>query len=322
MLGDDGRGGPERGHPPLDGLEVVARERVADHELEHRRARVDEGAHRGIAAREPQVARVEAVGSDGDEGLRREPLLLAEGAHRRLLAGRIAVEREHDLADARVVAEHASQHLDVVDAERRAARGDRGGDAGEVARHDVGVPLDHDDAVGLGDVALGQVEAVEHLRLVVDRRLGSVQVLRALVVVEEPARAEADGLPGDVADGPDQPAAEPVVDAAIALRDESGCRELLGREPTGLEVVGERVPALRREPDAEPAGGLCVESALAEEAAADVGVGRAEALDEELGGGLVGGQEPGAVAVVGRLPAVFVVQLEARRGRRGARPPR
>ena len=57
-------------------------------------------------------------------------------------------------------------------------------------------------------------------------------------------------------------------------------------------------------------GGLCVEPALAEEAPADVGVGRAEALDEELGGGLVGGQEPGAVAVVGRLPAVFVVQLE------------
>ena len=98
MLGDDGRGGPQRGHPPLDGLEVVARERVADHELEHRRARVDERAHRGVAAREPQVARVEPVGRDGDEGLRREPLLLGEGAHRGLLAGLVAVEREDDLA--------------------------------------------------------------------------------------------------------------------------------------------------------------------------------------------------------------------------------
>ena len=42
-----------------------------------------------------------------------------------------------------------------------------------------------------------------------------------------------------------------------------------------------------------------------------LGVGRAELLDEELGGGLVRGEEPGAVAVVGRLPAVLVVQLEA-----------
>ena len=77
-----------------------------------------------------------------------------------------------------------------------------------------------------------------------------------------------------------------------------------------------------READAEPPGGLGVEPALAEEAPADLGVGRAEPLDEELGGGLVGGEEPGAVAVIGRLPAVFVVQLEARRGRRGARRPR
>ena len=192
-----------------------------------------------------------------------------------------------------------------------AAGGDRGGDAREVARHDVGVPLDHDDAVGLRDVALGEVEPVEHLRLVVDRGLGSVQVLRALVVVEQPARAESDGLPGDVADGPDEAAAEAVVDAAVALRDETGCRELLGREPAALEVVGERVPALRREADAEAPRRVGVEAALAEEAPTDLGLGRAEPLDEELGGGLVGGEQPGAVAVVGGLAAVFVVQLEA-----------
>ena len=121
-LGDDRRGRPQRRDAPLDGLEVVAGERVPDHELEHRRARLDERAHRGVAAREPQVARVESVGRDGHEGLRREPLLLGERAHRRLLAGRVAVEREDDLADARVVAEHAPQHLDVVDAERRCRR--------------------------------------------------------------------------------------------------------------------------------------------------------------------------------------------------------
>ena len=36
---------------------------------------------------------------------------------------------------------------------------------GEVAGHDVGVALDDDRAAGLGDVLLGEVDAVQHLGL-------------------------------------------------------------------------------------------------------------------------------------------------------------
>ncbi len=198
----------------------------------------------------------------------------------------------------------------MVDAECGAARRDRRRDAGEVARHDIGVALDHDDAVRLRDVAPRQVEPVQHLRLAVDRRLGGVQVLRPLVVVEEAPSAEADGLAGDVADRPHQPTAEAIVDAAVALRHETGCRELIGREPSSLEVVGERVPALRREADAESPRRLGVEAALAEEPATDLGLWAAESLDEELGRRLVRGEKPRTVAVVGRLPAVFVVEFE------------
>ena len=43
----------------------------------------DEAAHRFVAALQAQVARVEAVGRDGDEGLRGEALLLGERAARR-----------------------------------------------------------------------------------------------------------------------------------------------------------------------------------------------------------------------------------------------
>jgi hypothetical protein len=75
-------------------------------------------------------------------------------------------------------------------------------------------------------------------------------------------------------------------------------------------VVRERVPALRREADAEPARRLGVEPALAEEAPAHFRLGRAEAFDEEVCCRLVRREQPCAVAVVGRLPAVFVVQLE------------
>ena len=64
-------------------------------------------------------------------------------------------------------------------------------------------------------------------------------------------------------------------------------------------------------PTPKRCGRVGVEAALAEESAAHLGVGRAERSAEELGGGLVRGEQPGAVAVVGRLAAVFVVQLEA-----------
>ncbi len=76
-------------------------------------------------------------------------------------------------------------------------------------------------------------------------------------------------------------------------------------------MIRERVPALGREADAETACRLGIEPALAEESAADLGVGCTESLDEELGGRLVGGEQPRAAAVVGRLAAVFVLQLVA-----------
>ncbi len=78
--------------------------------------------------------------------------------------------------------------------------------------HHVGVALDHDQATLPGDVLLGQVHAVEDLRLLVQRRLGRVEVLGLdPVVVEQPAGTEADHVSGDVADRPHQPTPEPVV---------------------------------------------------------------------------------------------------------------
>ena len=80
MPATTGRGRPERRHPALDGLEVVPGEPPPDHELEHRLARGDERAHGVVAALQPQVARVEPVGRDGDVGLGGEALLLGERA--------------------------------------------------------------------------------------------------------------------------------------------------------------------------------------------------------------------------------------------------
>ncbi len=89
---------------------------------------------------------------------------------------------------------------------------------GEVAGHDVGVALDDDGSMLAGDLALGEVGAVEQLALLVDRRLGRVEVLGLDgVVVEQAAGAESDDLAADVAQRPQQPAME-AVDERTAAR--------------------------------------------------------------------------------------------------------
>src|SRR5690606_2994101 len=141
-------------------------------------------------------------------------LRLRERAERGLLSRLVAVEGEDDLARRRVVAHDPTQSADVLRSEGGAARRDGRRQAREVAGHDDGIAFHHDDAfrIAARDVALGEVEPVENLVLLVDGRLGGIEVLRSLVLVVELARAEADRLPRDIADRPYDAASEPVVD--------------------------------------------------------------------------------------------------------------
>ena len=72
------------------------------------------------------------------------------------------------------------QREEVLVGERGAARRDRVGHARERERHHVGVALADDDLTLRDDLALRPVQAVEQARLLVDRRLGGVLVLRSL----------------------------------------------------------------------------------------------------------------------------------------------
>ena len=203
--------------------------------------------------RDAQLARVHAARLDRHEGLGGEPLVLGERPLSRLLARGVAVEGEDDLAgEDAVVHEQTAQDADVVRAERRAARGDRRLDAGQVRRHDVGVALDDHSLLAPGDLLAREIDAVEHLALLVERGLGRVEVLRALVVVVELARPEADDVAARVADRPDEPATEAVVDAALtAACHEPDLDELVVGEPLAAQVTEQDVPALGGVADAE-----------------------------------------------------------------------
>src|SRR4051794_21579959 len=189
--------------------------------------------------------------------------------------------------------------------ERGAARGDRGGDAGEVAGHHVGVALDHDGLRGPADVVAGEVESVEDPALLVERGLGGVEVLRLdAVVVEDPPGAEPDGLARGVADRPEQPAAEPVVVAALALCHEAGRNELGVGELLLAQVLVESLSVTRGEAEAEVLGGVLVEAAFVEELPRGDSVGAVEALGVERGRQPVRLDQPATRSAVTARPVI------------------
>ena len=68
-------------------------------------------------------------------------------------------------------------------AKRGTAGGDRGRLSRRVSSHHIRVSLNDDDPALPGDVFLREVETVEDLRLVIDRRFRSVQVFGGVRVV-------------------------------------------------------------------------------------------------------------------------------------------
>ena len=181
-----------------------------------------------------------------------------------------------------------------------------------MAGHHIGVALDDDPALLLGDLLARKVDAVEHLALLVERGLGRVQVLGALVIVEELAGAEPDDITAEIANRPDEPAPEPVVDAPVALAHEPPGHELCIGEALAAQVLRQGVPRLRGEPDPELPHDICVESALREELAADLGLGRPQLLRVVRGRQLVGLDEPRPLALllVYGSAAVDIAQLD------------
>ena len=276
------------GHSPLGYLQVEPREHAADGELEQRLAAGDQIADRGITLGDPQFARVHVVGTDRDERVRDELLVTLEGAQGRLLARGVAVEREDHLAGVlRRIEQQPAEHPNVLVAECGAAGGNRCGDAREVARHDIGVALDHHGLPGLRHLPPGQVDAVEHLALLVQGTLGRIQVFRPVVVRAKLACAESHHVARDVADGPDQPPAEPVDDAALAAAGQPAGGQLLVGEPATAQVLDEVLPTVGRVADAEVGRRSRIEPALGQERPAHNGLSAGQLLREVLSRRLV-----------------------------------
>ena len=199
-------------------------------------------------------------------------------------------------------------------AEGGAAGGHGGVHACQMHRHHIGVPFDDHDLTFLHDLRLGQVDAVEHLVLVVELGVGRVDVFRGdRIVVVELAGAEPEGTARRVANGPCGSSAEVIVYAPGSLAREPGVEHLLLGEALVGQMTHQVVPALRRIPTAEPRAVLLREIAAGEQLAGGQRLLGENLAHEELLGLLVRLKKTcalGAPMRVVRTAGVLVMQLD------------
>ena len=162
----------------------------------------------------------------------------------------------------------ALEQLHLALGEGGAHLGDDVVEAELVGGDDVHVALDDDGAAFAADAVGGLVERVEGAALVEEGGLGGVQVLRHRVV--EGARAEADDPAFGVPDGEHQAAPEAVVEAVVALHEESGVEHLAVAEALRFQVLAGVLPGAEAVTEAELALSGGVEAALFEIAGGDV----------------------------------------------------
>ena len=149
----------------------------------------------------------------------------------------------------------------------------------------------------------------------VDRGLGGVEVLGALVGLGEPPGPKAYGGPRHVPYGPDEAVTEAVVDAGAAGPGaQPGLHQLVLGVAGVAQAAGQVVPARGGVADGEVGGGEAVEAAPGQEVAGRLGLGGGQLLGEEGLGQPVGVQEALAGARLhapAHSPALLVAQLDA-----------
>ncbi len=295
---------------------VVAKGRL-DGKLEQRTAGRDEGTDGVVALGLPQFARIRTARLDRHKGLRHKPLVFLESPQCSLLASGVAVESEDHLAAGAVIREQPPRNLDVVRTKRRAAGRHSCAHPGKVARHDIRVTLHNNQLTALGDLPLGEVDPVEHQRLLVERGFRSIEVFGALVFLEQFAGAKAHGVSGNIPNGPDEPAPEAVIDALSIVRrdaEHTGQLQLVMRKALGGQMAEEPVPALGGKANTKLFCRGAVKPPLLQERTAGGSARSQQLVTIELSGDLVGIQQP--LTLAGLLPAgtrstILIPQLES-----------
>ena len=104
--------------------------------------------------------------------------------------------------------------------------------------HDVGVALNDYGLVASSNVLLGQIQAEEHLGLLVQHGLGRVHVLAQIVIVEKLAGTKADDIAGHIANRPHETTVEPIDRPHPPHLGKTRLVKLLETKAQALQVLG------------------------------------------------------------------------------------
>ncbi len=154
--------------------------------------------------------------------------------------------------------------------QRRAARRHHVEHPSLVHRHDVGVPFDEKAALLFDDLGLGEVHAVEHLRLVVKWAFWRVEVFRDLLFCTQGAPTESDDPARHIPNREHHTPLEEIPKRTVlALFAQPNLHQLFGRIPSLLPGRGQCIPDVGAVADQVRIKDVVSETALHEIAAAD-----------------------------------------------------
>ena len=253
-----------------------------------------------------ELAGVHAIGFHRDEGLGCKVLVHFESTKRGFLSRRVTIEgedhfsavgfpiAEDDSSGAiRAISQEAPDNFYVVFTESGTAACHRISHTGGVGSHDVRVAFDDNDLAVSCNFFLRKIEAIEDLRLVINRGFRGVEVLRRILVfVVQTPGAKANRRTRNVADWPHESAAETIIEAAVSASCKTCNLDFLIGKALGAQVTGERIPRTGRIADSEVTTGRFIKASLAKETTSFVGFWGRELRLVELLGNAVRVKEP------------------------------
>ena len=203
-----------------------------------------------------ELARVHAIGFHRNESLGREVLIHFESTKRRFLSRRVTIEgkdhfsavgfpiaQDNSSGAVRTISQQASDDFYVVFTESGTAACDRISHTGGMGSHDVRVAFDDNDLAVSCNFFLRKIEAIEDLRLVIDRSFRGIEVLRRiLVLIVQTPSAKANRRTRNVTDWPHKSAAETIIEATVSASCKSCNLDFLIGKALGPQVTGKRIP--------------------------------------------------------------------------------
>ena len=227
---NDGSRRTQSFHAPFCGAQIKLTQNGTDHELKKWRPRVHQLHNGAFSLSHAEFTGVHAIGFNRDEGLGCEVLVHFECAKGGFLSCRVTIEGEDHFSTVgfpiaednssgtvRTVSQKPADNFYVVFTKSGTATCDRISHTGCVGSHDVRVAFDDNDLTVSCNFFLRKIEAIEDLRLVIDRGFRGVEVLwRFLVLVVQTPGAKADRRTRNVTDWPHEPAAETIVEATVS----------------------------------------------------------------------------------------------------------